>query len=113
MSAVDLASSHLSGDMTEGDWYEAAASTLGSRYKRITRSKVTLPTNGESSSDFKVVKLEVKAHSRPAGRSGLLATQLKGYDPLARTILAQLIPGHLLTTLSGPFAGLLHSRVYR
>ena len=77
MSAVDLASSHLSGDWDEGDLYEPAAATLGSRYKRIIRSKSSLPAlDKQLSTDLKVVKLDVKP--QPAGRSGLLAAQLKG-----------------------------------
>ena len=109
MAAVDLASSHLSEELAEGDSYEPAASTLGSRYKRATRSRNTLPTNDDSSSDFKVVKLEVKAHSRPTGRSGLLAAQLKGYElHLPKQLAVTCSP-----LLRGLFAGLLHSRVCR
>ncbi|KAL3134161.1 hypothetical protein ABBQ32_008576 [Trebouxia sp. C0010 RCD-2024] len=82
MSAVDLASSHLSsGEWDESDLYEPAASTLGSRYKRIVRSRSAVPAiSANPSSDLNVNKLEVKA--QPVGRSGLLAAQLKGYVDL-------------------------------
>ena len=78
MSATDLASSYLSNDGADADLYEPAASTLGSRYKRVARSKSSVSAfDSHSSSTLKVVKLEVKAPT--AGRSGLLAAQLKGY----------------------------------
>ncbi|KAL3143700.1 hypothetical protein ABBQ38_002494 [Trebouxia sp. C0009 RCD-2024] len=78
MSAVDLATSHLSsGEWDESDLYEPAASTLGSRYRRIVRSRSAIPAiSANPSSDLNVNKLEVKA--QPVGRSGLLAAQLKG-----------------------------------
>lgn len=77
MSATDLASSYLSNDGAHADLYEPAASTLGSRYKRVARSKSSVSAfDSHSSSTLKVVKLEVKAPT--AGRSGLLAAQLKG-----------------------------------
>ena len=78
MSATDLASSYLSNEWADADLYEPAASTLGSRYKRVARSKSSVSAvDSHSSSTLKVVKLEVKAPT--AGRSGLLAAQLKGY----------------------------------
>lgn len=78
MSATDLASSYLSNEWADADLYEPAASTLGSRYKRVARSKSSVSAvDSHSSSTLKVVKLEVKAPT--ARRSGLLAAQLKGY----------------------------------
>ncbi len=109
MSATDLASSYLSNEWADADLYEPAASTLGSRYKRVARSKSSVSAiDSQSSSTLKVVKLEVKAPT--AGRSGLLAAQLKGYacqllsalTPLAVTALA-------LPKL--PSAGHLHRQV--
>ena len=78
MSATDLASGHLSSEWADADLYEPAASTLGSRYKRVARNKSSVSVvDSHSSSTLKVHKLEVKAPT--AGRSGLLAAQLKGY----------------------------------
>lgn len=85
MSAVDLAAS----EWDESDLYEPAASTLGSRYKRIIRSRSSTPlVSAHPSSDLTVNKLEVKP--QPAGRSGLLAAQLKGYVDLKRAASALL-----------------------
>ena len=78
MSAIDLAASHPSSEFEENDLYEPAACTLGSRYKRVVRSKSSVVSVGKHpNADLKVVKLEVKPQA--AGRSGLLAAQLKGY----------------------------------
>lgn len=78
MSAFDLASSPSEGEWDEAELFQPAASTLGSRYKRIVRSKSSVSaTNSRGSSTLSVVKLEVKAPE--ANRSGLLAAQLKGY----------------------------------
>ncbi|KAL0039670.1 hypothetical protein WJX77_004829 [Trebouxia sp. C0004] len=77
MSATDLASSHLLSEWADTDLYEPGASSFGSRYKRIARSKSSVSAAASrSGSTLKVVKLEVKAPT--AGRSGLLAAQLKG-----------------------------------
>lgn len=95
MSAVDLAASHMSSgskEFDESDLYEPAASTLGSRYKRVFRSKSSVAAvDRHPNSDLKVVKLEVKP--QPAGRSGLLAAQLKGYAILEHTLLLQCVQG--------------------
>lgn len=78
MSAIDLAVTCPSSEFEESDLYEPAASTLGSRYKRVVRSKSSIASvEKHPNADLKVAKLEVKP--QPAGRSGLLAAQLKGY----------------------------------
>ena len=88
MSAVDLAASHPSSEFEESDLYEPPASTLGSRYKRVVRSKSSIAAADRlPNSDLKVVKLEVKP--QPAGRSGLLAAQLKGYAGFACNVMLQ------------------------
>lgn len=91
MSAVDLATSLSSAkEFDESDLYEPAASTLGSRYKRVLRSKSSVAAvDRHPNSDLKVVKLEVKP--QPAGRSGLLAAQLKGYAILEYTSMTQCV----------------------
>lgn len=77
MSAFDLASSPSEGEWDEAELFQPAASTLGSRYKRVVRSKSSVSANhSRGSSTLTVVKLEVKAPD--ANRSGLLAAQLKG-----------------------------------
>ena len=82
MSAFDLASSPSEGEWDEAELFQPAASTLGSRYKRVVRSKSSVSANNSrGSSTLSVVKLEVKAPH--ANRSGLLAAQLKGYALLS------------------------------
>ena len=112
MSAVDLATSHLSPgsskEFDESDIYEPAASTLGSRYKRVFRSKSSVAAvDRHPNSDLKVVKLEVKP--QPAGCSGLLAAQLKGYAIFEHTLR---LVCRRLTTPFWPFVGLLHTQTY-
>ena len=86
--SADLAASHPSSEFEESDLYEPAASTLGSRYKRVVRSKSCIAAGDwHPNTDLKVVKKEVKP--QPPGRSGLLAAQLKGYAVLACTALLQ------------------------
>lgn len=108
MSATDLASSYLSNEWADADLYEPAASTLGSRYKRVARSKSSVSAvDSHSSSTLKVVKLEVKAPT--AGRSGLLAAQLKGYA--CQLLSAPLVGVAALALPKLPSAGQLHRQV--
>ena len=103
MAAVDLAAaSHnsgelpVSGEWDESDLYEPAASTLGSRYKRVVRSKSFTPAvDRHPNSELKVVKLEVKP--QPTGRSGLLAAQLKGYADFRMHLTATALLSQELT----------------
>ncbi len=109
MSATDLASSYLSNEWADADLYEPAASTLGSRYKRVARSKSSVSAvDSHSSSTLKVVKLEVKAPT--AGRSGLLAAQLKGYACQLLSALP-LVAVAALALPKLPSAGQLHRQV--
>jgi len=110
MSAVDLVSSRLSpGELEEADLYEPALSMAGSRYKRVVRSKSSVSAI-DSSSVLKVVKLEVRAPA--AGRSGLLAAQLKGYAFLQSSALSTTAPRNAQARIGWScFAGLLHSQV--
>ena len=88
MAAVDLAANYPSSEFEESDLCEPAASTLGSRHKLVVRSRSSVAAvERQPDPDLKVVKLEVKP--KPAGRSGLLAAQLKGYAGLACTALLQ------------------------
>lgn len=109
MSATDLASSHLSSECADSDLYQPGASTFGSRYKRLARSKSSVSAvDSHSSSTLKVVKLEVKAPT--AGRSGLLAAQLKGYA--CRLLSANLAVAFVaLASPKLPSAGHLHRQV--
>jgi len=109
MSATDLASSHFSSEWADTDSYEPAASTFGSKYKRLARSKSSVSAvDSHSSSTLKVVKLEVKAPT--AGRSGLLAAQLKGYaGRLLSSYLVVAVAALALPKL--PSAGHLHRQV--
>ena len=78
MSASDFATSRLSGDGDEVGLYDAAASLVGSGYTRLARSKSSVyAIDSPTRPTLELVKLEVKGP--PAGRSGLLAAQLKGY----------------------------------
>ena len=77
ISASNTVTSRVSGDRVEID-HGAAASMDGSRCMQVARSKSSVcAIDSQTRSTLEMVKLEVKAPS--AGRSGLLAAQLKGY----------------------------------